>query len=244
MKSLLCVLFLLLLAELASYGQGFRIEYNVRFNDLYDRGRADRLHAGYLIIGNNVSRYYTVEKEKYEPRNDYDVMIMPDTANQVYTDIEKGMLLAQETDIRGKPFFVSDSLHPMIWTITSEEKKIDSLLCIKAECQFRGRTYIAWFSPAIPLPFGPWKMGGLPGLIIDLQDAEENLLIRMKSFSRQDSVAFAPQQPRFTKEEHVLQIRQMLKRMKESSRASSGGECITCQQQSVVQLYTWEKIPQ
>lgn len=38
--------------------------------------------------------------------------------------------------------------------------------CRKATAEFRGRTWTAWFAPDIPAAFGPWKLGGLPGLIL------------------------------------------------------------------------------
>jgi GLPGLI family protein len=169
---------------------------------------------------------------------------MPDTANQVFVNLSTGMLFSQEADMRGKTFFVSDSLHPMKWEISHEERMIDSLNCIKAVCSFRGRNYIAWFTPDIPLPYGPWKMGGLPGLIIDLQDSEENMLVKLKSIV-QDQVAIRiPANIRFTKEEHIAEIKKLIQRLKDNARASSTGDCVTCQQQSIIEFFAWEKIPQ
>jgi len=45
-------------------------------------------------------------------------------------------------------------------------------LCRKAVCSFRGRVIEAWFSPDIPINNGPWKFGGLPGLILKLYDID------------------------------------------------------------------------
>lgn len=52
------------------------------------------------------------------------------------------------------------------WNITSE--KLDTLdyHCTLATCSYAGREYKAWFTEDIPVSFGPWKLGGLPGLII------------------------------------------------------------------------------
>lgn len=56
----------------------------------------------------------------------------------------------------------------------------DSLIlghrCQRATCQWRGRDYIAWFAPDIPIRRGPWKFGGLPGLIMKIHDVD-NLYI-------------------------------------------------------------------
>lgn len=49
------------------------------------------------------------------------------------------------------------------WTICGYE-------CQKATCHWRGRDYVAWFTAAIPVSAGPWKFGGLPGLIMKISD--------------------------------------------------------------------------
>jgi hypothetical protein len=41
-----------------------------------------------------------------------------------------------------------------------------------AECDFRGRHYIAWYSEEIPVADGPWKFGGLPGFILEVYDTD------------------------------------------------------------------------
>lgn len=56
------------------------------------------------------------------------------------------------------------------WTITNEKKTIKAIECKKAITQYGGRTYIAWFSPSIPISDGPYVFSGLPGLIIQVSD--------------------------------------------------------------------------
>jgi GLPGLI family protein len=56
------------------------------------------------------------------------------------------------------------------WTILNEKKKIGSFDCQKATTRFRGRNYIAWFTMTIPISNGPWKLQGLPGLILEATD--------------------------------------------------------------------------
>lgn len=75
-------------------------------------------------------------------------------------------------DVNMKNFFlVKDNYKEFTWEITQDTKTIAGLSCIKATTSFRGRDWVAWFAPEVPLPFGPWKLHGLPGLILEAHDA-------------------------------------------------------------------------
>lgn len=56
------------------------------------------------------------------------------------------------------------------WELAPGTLKIKNYLCHKAICTFRGRKYIAWYTKEIPVSNGPWKFGGLPGLILKIYD--------------------------------------------------------------------------
>lgn len=63
------------------------------------------------------------------------------------------------------------------WVLTSESKKIDGYNCYKATNEYvvdNGKIFrhpvVAWFCPEIPIPYGPKGYGGLPGLILELQE--------------------------------------------------------------------------
>lgn len=58
------------------------------------------------------------------------------------------------------------------WEIHEDTLMILGYCCQKATCTFRGRKYTAWFSMDIPISNGPWKFGGLPGLILKVCDME------------------------------------------------------------------------
>lgn len=58
------------------------------------------------------------------------------------------------------------------WNITSDTLTVLGYLCQKATANFRGRNYEAWFAPEIPTNDGPWKLFGLPGLILKANDSE------------------------------------------------------------------------
>ena len=60
----------------------------------------------------------------------------------------------------------------MQWTLGNEKQSICGYQCQKATCHWRGRDYEAWFTSAIPMKSGPWKFGGLPGLIMKIYDTK------------------------------------------------------------------------
>ncbi len=58
------------------------------------------------------------------------------------------------------------------WKITEDSTKtILGYECIKAETDYHGRHWTAWFSPDVPVDAGPWKLLGLPGLIFETVDS-------------------------------------------------------------------------
>lgn len=58
------------------------------------------------------------------------------------------------------------------WTLQGDTASFLGHQCQKAICHWRGRDYIAWFAPDIPIRRGPWKFGGLPGLIMKVHDVD------------------------------------------------------------------------
>lgn len=70
------------------------------------------------------------------------------------------------------PCVVIEESGSIDWVIDNQFKKIGSFNTQRASAKFRGRNYIAWFAPEIPIPIGPWKFNGLPGLILEVQDEE------------------------------------------------------------------------
>lgn len=56
------------------------------------------------------------------------------------------------------------------WKLVDETKIINSIVCKKAEVNYKGREWTAWYSTEIPFPYGPYKFSGLPGLIVKIID--------------------------------------------------------------------------
>lgn len=87
---------------------------------------------------------------------------------------------------------IPDSSASVIWTLTTEQKKIANYLCHKATTFFKGRFWEAWYTTEIPLSCGPWKLAGLPGLIIMASDSSQNITFNFNSILFSNSSVTMP----------------------------------------------------
>lgn len=88
------------------------------------------------------------------------------TDSYVFTDLAKDCLTHYNKF--GEDFgYYTEPLSEMEWTILEDSTEIVlGYECIMAESDYHGRHWKAWFTPELPMPFGPWKFHGLPGLIL------------------------------------------------------------------------------
>lgn len=68
------------------------------------------------------------------------------------------------------------------WEFSHETDRIDKLECKIAYINYAGRRYRTWYATNIPIPEGPYKFYGLPGLIIKMQDIKDFYTFELISF--------------------------------------------------------------
>lgn len=96
--------------------------------------------------------------------------------NQLYTrkDLSKNNIFK----VISTPFY-NDLYEILIddkqnWQVFPETKLIAKLSCQRAELNYGGRIWEAWFTSSIPFQEGPYIFHGLPGLIISISDSNKD----------------------------------------------------------------------
>lgn len=164
-----------------------RIHYAVKFS-LYEEQKTANEDEAILDIGSKVSHFYSRNSVAREQIRDSvlaaggsysDVMnalgrsVYPQTRMkyQVWKNLPSpGMLTF--TDELLKKFRYTESLETPQWTLVGKDSIIADYPCQQAETFYRGRHWTVWFAPDIPISDGPWKLHGLPGLILQAEDSE------------------------------------------------------------------------
>lgn len=78
-------------------------------------------------------------------------------------------------DNRETKYFVHDEVEKPVWKIDeAKTKKILGYNCFKATTNFRGSEVTAYFTKELPYSTGPYKFFGLPGLILDIREDNNN----------------------------------------------------------------------
>lgn len=117
-----------------------------------------------------------------EDSNKMIVILKSDTKRFVLNDLEKDSLYAQEIFFKHRP--ITKEKTPNInWKLQDTLKNIANFKCQLAIGEFRGRVYYAWFTNEIPVKFGPWKLQGLPGLILEANDDKNEIIYKAKKIN-------------------------------------------------------------
>lgn len=102
------------------------------------------------------------------------------TPENLYFNFEKSKFLFTHPWI-GETLAIENKTDIIKWQLQDSTKTIEGLICFKAVCRYKGRNYDVWYCPEIPTKAGPWKLNGLPGLIIQAKDQTGSIEFSLKS---------------------------------------------------------------
>jgi GLPGLI family protein len=145
-----------------------------------------------LDIGTNTSRYYSKVSEWYN-FNPVGKAPYPGTKiknEEVYKNMpNKGLVTAMHW-----PYWITtqDSINNLFdWQLVEGDSIVCGYPCHKAQTTFRGRAWTAWYTLDLPYNDGPWKLCGLPGLILHAQDSTRQFIFDCTSIVKGDGHIFS-----------------------------------------------------
>lgn len=157
-----------------------------------------------LLIGDKVSYFYSATYRAYEEelRKSVDAnnIAIPTSTSargsismDFYRNYPTGKSTYLDKVIREK-FRIIEPLEQPQWDIIADStKQILDYHCQMARCSFKGRTWTAWFTTDIPLDNGPWKLCGLPGLILRAYDSKQQYIfdcVGMKQAKEGENITY------------------------------------------------------
>lgn len=86
--------------------------------------------------------------------------------DRIYRNLEQGKISTYST-VFGTHYLITEDISIPDWTIYEDSTlTVLGMECKKATTNFRGRYWEAWYTEEIPIGQGPWKLCGLPGMIL------------------------------------------------------------------------------
>ena len=125
-----------------------------------------------LLVGNRATYFTNIQSYNRDGRIDKEFLnaFMMHIQN-VLTDMEKAKVTTLEA-IYPYRYLTNEPLAKIDWEITEETQTLNNLICRQAIGKLYGKEWTVWYTEEIPSPAGPWKLRGLPGLIVKAEDAE------------------------------------------------------------------------
>lgn len=130
-----------------------------------------------LVIGKNASVYTSYDRLNRKLVDDGKLKVPPTDPKAPFKPVS---FIDYYFFVKENQFFTKEKLYneylaeesaPKInWVTTKDTATFSGIACKKATTYFKGRNWIAWYAPELPFQSGPWKLNGLPGLIIEAYD--------------------------------------------------------------------------
>lgn len=193
-----CISFnLLLLSQNGDYGNAIsKIHYQIRYGaDSISNEKAD--WADYTLSYNeNNSVFFSDDTFNFYDIIDKKVMqmksgggvnlgTMPKAPRHKTSLLKKGNELFAYMPVGRYMYVYKEPL--LKWEILNEKKKIKEFNCILAKTVTdTGNIYYAWFTENIPIPEGPFRFKGLPGLVLEVYNERKTIRISANEIKKSD----------------------------------------------------------
>ena len=177
-KRISLIIFILIISKF--YAQNHRFFYELEFKK--DSTSSTYERDFYILdITKNEQKFYNYEFYKN------DSIQKAKNSDYIFSYPKLGIRLIHKKNdafenyfIETPQYYLQKTNDKQDWKITNEKKKIGNYNVQKATTSFGRRNWIAWFTSEIPFNYGPYKFYGLPGLILEISDSNENFKFSFK----------------------------------------------------------------
>jgi hypothetical protein len=224
------------------------IRYHSRFNMDFERGQSFREFQSVLHSYGRISDFYMMPLPgQTSGTSGIELLAEADTVFRVIKEHDEGILLFSDIGLDGRVRHYRDTLYPMEWKLLPESRWIEGIECQKAVTFFKGRSYTAWFAPSIPLGNGPWKLGGLPGLIVEAYEEgmDMHFILSEIRFLKAESTPTISHLHRMVihgYDAFVKYWKDAFKVLQGSLGGRENPDCVSCHSDTKVKFYSWEKV--
>lgn len=92
--------------------------------------------------------------------------------------------MSVNANVAFRGYRIKSKIPQIKWEIKDDKKTIANYTCQNAIGSYGGRTYNVWFAPDLPFQDGPWKLSGLPGLILEVHDDKNEVSFIAKEITK------------------------------------------------------------
>ena len=104
----------------------------------------------------------------------------------VFTNYPEGRIMTQEM-LYPYRYQTDEVLEKQEWELTDTQDSICGYACLSATTKYHGLTWNVLYTEEVPASIGPWKLGGLPGLITKATDAQGTHSFTLYGFHQEDT---------------------------------------------------------
>lgn len=198
-----------------------KVEYNYHHLSLRSDGEVSARDYDYLLLANAVcSKFYnkgtefidsldstpsgraihnqliTAGLKQYKETGNTSAVPRKNGNMYVFKSIPQGETTVYDSYGLMEKGYYTEPYGEIEWQIGDSVKSVLGYECQMAEADYHGRHWTVWFTAEIPLQDGPWKLCGLPGLIMEATESTGQHSFTAKGIEKSNEEMYPIYQPK------------------------------------------------
>jgi len=170
MKNILTFLLLTVFISVSSQSK-ILIEYDYNFANMKNMKSfviSDQKNSYFFFANDPSATFKKLIESDFNAVNPYYVFDYDYTNENMYQRV----FIVPKQLKQSLPKVASEKLNNLDWKVANQSKEILGYKAFLATTTFRGRDYLVWFTKDLNAEIFPWKLKGLPGVILEFEDRE------------------------------------------------------------------------